>query len=175
MGLVSSGVCKNRAPGARPVTWATLERMIDERPEADRITVAEQHGTAMHHARWRELMAAEHGAALAALRELAAGRADLLAEVAGILEGASEGELNEVTVTPLPCQAADFPRFTFLPTSPDGCGYQPIMPIWCPSCCHCCSCASPDCRCASMVRASARACGLAPEPSSCWHRATSAL
>jgi len=36
------------------------------------------------------------------LRELAAGRADLLAEVAGILEGASKGELDE----PLTRQAA---------------------------------------------------------------------
>ncbi len=32
---------------------------------------------------------------MAALSELAAHRADLLAEVAGILEGASEGELDE--------------------------------------------------------------------------------
>jgi hypothetical protein len=32
---------------------------------------------------------------VAALRELAGGRADLLAEVAGLLEGASEGELDE--------------------------------------------------------------------------------
>lgn len=36
------------------------------------------------------------------LRELAGGRADLLAEVAGILEGTSEGELDE----PLARQAA---------------------------------------------------------------------
>jgi hypothetical protein len=39
---------------------------------------------------------------VAALAELAAGRADLLAEVAGILEGASEGEPHE----PLARQAA---------------------------------------------------------------------
>jgi hypothetical protein len=39
---------------------------------------------------------------VSALRELAAGRTDLLAEVAGILEGASEGELEE----PLARQAA---------------------------------------------------------------------
>ena len=32
---------------------------------------------------------------MAELRELADGRGDLLAEVAGVLEGASEGELNE--------------------------------------------------------------------------------
>ena len=37
-----------------------------------------------------------------ALRDLAGGRADLLAEVAGILEGTSEGELDE----PLARQAA---------------------------------------------------------------------
>ena len=39
---------------------------------------------------------------MAALRELAGGRADLLAEVAGILEGTSEAELDE----PLARQAA---------------------------------------------------------------------
>lgn len=33
--------------------------------------------------------------AVAELRDVAAGRADLLAEVAGVLEGASEGELDE--------------------------------------------------------------------------------
>lgn len=41
-----------------------------------------------------------------ALRELAAGRADLLAEVAGIFEGTSEGELDE----PLAHQAAGLCR-----------------------------------------------------------------
>ena len=39
---------------------------------------------------------------MAALRELAGGRGDLLAEVAGILEGTSEGEMDE----PLTRQAA---------------------------------------------------------------------
>ena len=43
---------------------------------------------------------------MAALRELAGGRADLLAEVAGILEGASEGEMDE----PLARQAAGLCR-----------------------------------------------------------------
>lgn len=46
-------------------------------------------------ARWRELTGDEEAAAVAALRELAGGRADLLAEVAGIFEGASEGRLDE--------------------------------------------------------------------------------
>jgi hypothetical protein len=64
-------------------------------PVLDRIRVAWLTGTAKHHARWRELTADERAAAVAELRELAAGRADLLAEVAGIFEGTSEGELDE--------------------------------------------------------------------------------
>jgi hypothetical protein len=76
------------------------------RPQADRILVAQLTGEARHHARWRELIAAEEAAAVVELRELAGGRADLLAEVAGILEGTSEGELDE----PLTCQAAGLCR-----------------------------------------------------------------
>ena len=79
-----------------------LERVIDKRPQADRILVAELTGEARHHAKWRDLTAAEEAAAVAELRELADGRADLLAEVAGIFEGTSEGELDE----PLCRQAA---------------------------------------------------------------------
>jgi len=71
-------------------------------PDPDRILVAQLTGTAGRHARWRELTAAEEAAAVAELRELAAGRADLLAEVAGVLQGASEGEPGE----PLKRQAA---------------------------------------------------------------------
>ena len=63
--------------------------MIDPRPQADRILVAQLTGEARHHARWRELTGGEEAAAVAALGELAGGRADLLAEVAGILEGAA--------------------------------------------------------------------------------------
>jgi hypothetical protein len=80
--------------------------MIDKRPQADRILVAQLTGEARHRARWRELTADEEAAAVAELRALAAGRADLLAEVAGILEGASEGELDE----PLVRQAAGLCR-----------------------------------------------------------------
>ena len=83
-----------------------LERVIDKRPEADRILVAQLMGEARHHARWRELTGDEEAAAVAALRELAGGRADLLAEVAGVLEGAGEGELDE----PLARQAAGLCR-----------------------------------------------------------------
>jgi hypothetical protein len=69
--------------------------MIDDRPQADRILVAQLTGTARHHARWRDLTTDEETAAVAALAELAAGRADLLAEVAGLAEGCHEGDLEE--------------------------------------------------------------------------------
>jgi hypothetical protein len=80
--------------------------MIDKRPGADRVLVAQLTGEARHRARWRELTDDEEAAAVAALRDLAGGRADLLAEVAGILEGTSEGELDE----PLSRQAAGLCR-----------------------------------------------------------------
>src|SRR5271169_660842 len=79
-----------------------LERMIDKRPQADRLLVAEIYGEARRHARWRDLTGAEEAAAVTELRELADGRADVLAEAAGVLEGAREGELDE----PLARQAA---------------------------------------------------------------------
>lgn len=50
-------------------------------PGPDRILVAELTGTARHHARWRELAQDEQDAAVTELRELAGGRADLLAQV----------------------------------------------------------------------------------------------
>jgi len=56
-------------------------------PDPDRILVAQLTGAARRHARWREPTGAEEAAAVAELRELAAGRGDLLAEVAGVLEG----------------------------------------------------------------------------------------
>jgi hypothetical protein len=64
-------------------------------PGSDRILVAQLTGEARHHARWRALTEAEEAAAVAELRALAGGRGDLLAEVAGIFEGTSEGELDE--------------------------------------------------------------------------------
>ena len=83
-----------------------LERMIDKRSQADRLLVAELYGEARRWARWRTLSDEEETTAVAELRTLAAGRADLLAEVAGILEGTSEGELDE----PLTRQAAGLCR-----------------------------------------------------------------
>ena len=84
----------------------TLEHVTDMRPQADRILVAKISGEARHHAKWRDLTAGEEAAAVAALRDLAGGRADLLAEVAGVIEGFYEGELNE----PLNRQAAGLCR-----------------------------------------------------------------
>src|SRR5580700_4476703 len=76
--------------------------MIDKRSGADRILIAEIWGEARRRAQWRQLTEDEETAAVVALRELAGSRADLLAEVAGVLEGTSEGELDE----PLARQAA---------------------------------------------------------------------
>jgi hypothetical protein len=78
--------------GTKP---AIIEHMIDEHPQADRILVAELTGKAKHHAKWRDLTEAGEDAAVAALAELADGCADLLAEVAGLLDGFSGGELDE--------------------------------------------------------------------------------
>lgn len=68
--------------------------MAEKRPQADRLLVAELYGEARRRAQWRELSSDEESAAVTALRELAGGRADLLAEVAGILEGAHEDKLD---------------------------------------------------------------------------------
>ena len=61
----------------------------------DRILVAQLNGTARHHAKWRALTEQEEAAAVAELRELAAGRTDLLAEVAGVVTGFHAGDLGE--------------------------------------------------------------------------------
>src|ERR1700739_1110247 len=68
-------------------------RMGDQtpRPEADRILVAQLTGEARHRRGCPPLTGEEETAALAELRALADGRADLLAQVAGIFEGTSEG------------------------------------------------------------------------------------
>jgi hypothetical protein len=75
-------------------------------PEPDRVLVCEIHGEARRHVSRGELTADEHAAAVAGLRELAAGRADLLAEAAGTVLGASEGQPDE----PLMRRAAELCR-----------------------------------------------------------------
>jgi hypothetical protein len=64
-------------------------------PDHDRLTVARLSAIVQRHARWRELTEAETAAAVVELRETAGGRADLLAEVAGVMLGAHNGELDE--------------------------------------------------------------------------------
>ena len=98
----TDGGSKERAREAPASRRAMLERMIDKRPQTDRLLVAEIYGEARRRAQWRELSSDEEAAAVAELQTLAGGRADLLAEVAGIFEGTSEGELDE----PLCRQAA---------------------------------------------------------------------
>jgi hypothetical protein len=93
-GTLSRGDCRQSGRDVGQ-SCVTVERMIDKRPQADRLLVAQPTGTAQHHARWRELAGAGHAVAVAGLRELAAGRTSLLAEVAGTLEGFAEGELHE--------------------------------------------------------------------------------
>jgi NAD(P)-dependent dehydrogenase (short-subunit alcohol dehydrogenase family) len=61
----------------------------------DRIVVARLAGTASRHARGRDLTQAEHDRAVAELVEIAAGRADLLAEWAGLAAGSSEDSPDE--------------------------------------------------------------------------------
>ena len=86
---------------------AMLERMIDERPQADRIFTAQLHGEAEHHARWRELSEAEHAAAVAELRELAGGRGvTCWPTSAGFSRAGARAQLNE----PLARQAAQLCR-----------------------------------------------------------------
>jgi hypothetical protein len=57
--------------------------------------VAQLTGEARHHARWRPLTEEEEAVAMTELRALAGGRTDLLAQVAGLFEGTSNGELDE--------------------------------------------------------------------------------
>ena len=64
-------------------------------PDADGLLGARLRGIAEHHARWRPLTEDERAAAVIELRELAAGRTDLLAEKAGLLIGFYEGSLDE--------------------------------------------------------------------------------
>jgi hypothetical protein len=90
-------------PVAAAKRAAIIERVIDKRPAPDRLLIAEIWGEARRRAQWRGLSGEEEAAAVAALRALADGRADLLAEVAGVLEGTSQGEMDE----PLTRQAAD--------------------------------------------------------------------
>ena len=71
-----------------------LEHVSERRSDPDRILVAQIAGTTQRHSRWHALTAEEEAAAVAELREVAGGHADLLAEVAGVGVGFAE-EWNE--------------------------------------------------------------------------------
>ena len=73
------------------------DQMAHDRPgpARDRLLVARLDGIAKRHSRWREPTEPETAAAGTELRKVAGDRPDLLAEVAGILIGASEGRLDE--------------------------------------------------------------------------------
>jgi hypothetical protein len=62
------------------------------RPDPDRILVARLEGVALHHARYEPLPSAQESEAVAQIAELAGGRADLLAECAGVLIGFYDGD-----------------------------------------------------------------------------------
>jgi hypothetical protein len=64
-------------------------------PDRDRLLAARLTGIAGRHARWGALDEDEAAAAAAELQEVAGGRADLLAEVAGISLGTGEGKAPE--------------------------------------------------------------------------------
>ena len=63
--------------------------------ERDQLTVARLTGAAWRHASGWEPTGAQTAAAVGELREIAGGRGDLLAEVAGIGLGAAEGKGKE--------------------------------------------------------------------------------
>jgi hypothetical protein len=62
---------------------------------ADRLIIARLTGTARRHAHRPRPAPGQHLAAITELAAIAAGRADLLAEVAGIEAGAHDGDMDE--------------------------------------------------------------------------------
>jgi hypothetical protein len=92
--------------------------MIGKRPPADRIPCRPGHGYGTASREVGELTGAGHAIAVAGLRELAAGRAGLLAEIAGTLEGFAEGELHQPACRGKPRSCAVTPeriRVRYLP------------------------------------------------------------
>jgi hypothetical protein len=65
------------------------------RAPQDEVRLAIITGTAVNHARWRPLTPDEEAAALADLAAVAGGRADLLAQAAGLTLGFHAGALDE--------------------------------------------------------------------------------
>jgi hypothetical protein len=94
-------LCADRANAAHSLsTLAFIVRAFDPGrvpqdrpgPAADRLLVVRLDGIALRHARWGGLDDDARAAESAELREVAGGRADLLAEVPGLELGASDGK-----------------------------------------------------------------------------------
>jgi hypothetical protein len=97
-------------------------------PAGDRLLVAQLTGTARHHARWRDLTGDEQAAAVRELHDLAAGRADLLAQVAGIFEARPRaGTMSRSPARPPPCAGSPEPTTPSSRSGPpkDGAGPRP--------------------------------------------------
>jgi hypothetical protein len=91
-----AGVARKREARTLPQgRSAILECMVDNRPQADRILVARLSGAAGRLSRWGALDDAQADAGAAELREMAGGRGDLLAEVAGLAVGTAEAKGRE--------------------------------------------------------------------------------
>ena len=95
-----------RAPGIDRCC-AILEHVIDKLSQADRILCAQLSGVAKSHARRLGLSGAGWDAAVTELRELAAGRADLLARLAGLSEGFGRGQPDEASALTMAALARD--------------------------------------------------------------------
>jgi hypothetical protein len=76
--------------------FSTTGHKDDQAVDRDQLTVARLTGAAQRHAPWREPTRQETAAAVEELREIAGPRADLLAEVAGLLIGFYRGTAEEV-------------------------------------------------------------------------------
>jgi hypothetical protein len=74
---------------------STTGHTCDQADERDQLTVARLTGAAQRHAPWREPTRQEMAAAVEELREIAGPRADLLAEVAGLLIGFYQGTAEQ--------------------------------------------------------------------------------
>jgi hypothetical protein len=87
--IVSSDEGANMVPVETqlPPRSAAVSTRVPPGDEADQLIVARLAGAAQRHAPWREPTEAETAAAVQELREIAGARADLLAEVAGLLTG----------------------------------------------------------------------------------------
>ena len=72
--------------------------MVDNRPQADRIIAARLSGAVGRLSRWGVLDDEQADAGAAELREIAGGRGDLLAEVAGVRLGTAEIKGREYEV-----------------------------------------------------------------------------